>query len=250
MKKTVFHLILSLASMFMLLGGTVQAQSDSIVPYQEGLHYFEIEGALASSDQPIELVELFSYLCTHCNTFEPYINSWKKRKSDNVGFRRIPVVFGRAAWEIYARGYVTANMMGLGDEAHVAMMDRIWKEKAVMRSMEELAEFYSRFGVTADSFLATSKSFAVDATMRKDQRQAQTYGIRGTPALVLNNKYRITGNAAVPNYDVMLDVVDYLIDRETAERLEAAALESETEELEAELSAESRLETPGEQDGR
>ncbi len=250
MKKTVFHLLLSLISVFVLLSGTVQAQSDSIVPYQEGLHYFEIEGAPARNDQPMELVELFSYLCTHCNTFEPYINSWAQRKADSVKFRRIPVVFGRAAWELYARGYVTANMMGLGDEAHAAMMDKIWKEKSVMRTMEELSEFYSRFGVTAEAFQGTSKSFAVDAKMRKDQRLAQTFGIRGTPALVVNAKYRITGNAAVPSYDVMLDVVDYLIERETIERLESAALESETEELEAELSAEAQLETPEETEGR
>jgi hypothetical protein len=33
--------------------------------------------------------------------------------------------------------------------------------------------------------------------------------------LVLNGKYRITGSAAVPSFDVMLDVVDYLIAAES-----------------------------------
>ena len=202
-----------------------QAQSGELVPYQEGLHYFEIEGAPARSDSSMQLEELFSYLCTHCNTFEPYINNWKNRNAGKVGFRRIPVVFGRAAWEIYARGYVTAKMMGLGDEVHAALMDKLWKEKAVMRSMEELAEFYSGFGVTAEAFFGTSKSFAVDATMRKDQRLAQAVRrIRGTPALVLNGKYRIAGNAAVPSFEVMLDVVDFLVERESAmTRAEAAS---------------------------
>ena len=250
MIKAVFHPSLMLASLLVFFAGVAQAQSGELVPYQEGLHYFEIEGAPARSDSSMQLEELFSYLCTHCNTFEPYINNWKNRNAGKVGFRRIPVVFGRAAWEIYARGYVTAKMMGLGDEVHAALMDKLWKEKAVMRSMDELAEFYSGFGVTPEAFLGTSKSFAVDATMRKDQRLAQLYGIRGTPALVLNGKYRIVGNAAVPSFEVMLDVVDFLVERETAMNLEAASVAGETEVLEAELSGEVQPDTPQGAEGR
>ncbi|MFB3079469.1 MAG: thiol:disulfide interchange protein DsbA/DsbL, partial [Lysobacterales bacterium] len=210
MKKILIYLVL-LSAAALMLSAPVHAQSGSSVSYQEGLHYFLIEeGPIAPEGSP-ELVEIFSYLCTHCNTFEPYINSWKMRNADNVKFTRIPVVFGRKAWELYARAYVTAQMMGLGDDAHAAMMDKLWKEKAMMRSMEDLAAFYSNFGVDSKTFLATSKSFAVDARMRKEQRLVQTYGVRATPTLVLNGKYRIAGNAAVPSFDVMLDVVDYLI---------------------------------------
>ena len=210
MKKTVFHLIL-LLSAAVLFSGTAQAQTGSPVPYQEGLHYFEIEGAPAGSSDEQELVELFSYLCTHCNTFEPYINSWAARNAETVKFTRIPVVFGRKAWEIYARAYVTSRVMGLGDDVHSAMMEKLWKEKDVMRSMDELADFYSNYGVEAEAFLATSKSFAVDARMRKEQRLVQTFGIRATPTLVLNGKYRISANQAVSSFDVMLDVVDFLV---------------------------------------
>lgn len=210
MKKNFSHLVLLSVAAF-LLSAPVHAQAGSAVPYQEGLHYFLIEGGPATPEGSTELVEAFSYMCTHCNTFEPYIKNWTLRNAENVKFSRIPVVFGRKAWEIYARAYVTAQMMGLGDDVHSAMMDKLWKEKAVMRTMEDLAVFYGNFGADPKTFLATSKSFAVDARMRKEQRLTQTYGIRGTPTLVLNGKYRIAGNAAVPSFDVMLDVVDFLI---------------------------------------
>ncbi len=216
MKKIFIHLVLMLAAA-LLLSAPVHVQSDSSVPYQEGLHYFLIEDGTPAPAGSTEVIEVFSYMCSHCNTFEPYINSWAKRNAENVKFSRMPVVFGRKAWEIYARAYVTAQMMGLGDDAHVAMMDKLWKEKAIMRSMEDLAGFYSNFGVDSKTFLATSKSFAVDARMRKQQRLVQHYDIRGTPSLVLNGKYRIAGNAAVPSFDVMLDVVDYLIAAEAVE---------------------------------
>lgn len=214
MKKTFIHLVLILTAPLLLSSVPVHAQNDSSVNYQEGLHYFLIEEAAYVPDGPVEVVEVFSYMCTHCNTFEPYIQNWVMRQGDNIKFSRIPVVFGRKAWEIYARAYVTAAMMGLGEDAHTGMMDKLWKEKAVMRSMEEISEFYGDYGVDPKAFMATSKSFAVDARMRKEQHQAQIFGIRATPTLVLNGKYRISGNEAVPNFDVLLDVVDYLVARE------------------------------------
>ena len=86
----------------------------------------------------------------------------------------------------------------------------------MIRSMEELAEFYSQFGVDKEKFLATSGSFAVETRLKKDQQKIQSFGITGTPSLVLNGKYRIAGSAAVPSFDVMLDVVDFLIAAESA----------------------------------
>ena len=205
---------LFLGAALMLLSAAAHAQTGKSAPYQEGLHYFLIQGAPAATTGPIEVVEAFSYLCSHCNTFEPFIGAWKKRKPDDVEFQRIPVVFGRGSWELYARGYVTAEMMNVGEDAHSAMMDRLWKEKNIMRSMDELAEFYGQFGVDKDKFLATASSFAVETRLMKDQNKIRDFGITGTPSLVVNGKYRIAGSAAVPNYDVMLDVVDFLIAKE------------------------------------
>jgi thiol:disulfide interchange protein DsbA len=218
MQLMIKRTILVLAALVALAGGHALAQDGKPVPYQEGLHYFLIDSApVKSAGDRIELVEAFSYLCTHCNTFEPYINNWKDRRPAYVDFRRIPVVFGRGSWELYARGFVTAQFMNAPEEAHMAMMDELWKEKNIMRSMDEIAEFYTRFGLDADKFKSTAQSFAVDSRIRKDQLEVAAYGIQGTPSLVLNGKYRISGNAAVPSFEVMLDVVDYLIEREVAE---------------------------------
>jgi thiol:disulfide interchange protein DsbA len=103
------------------------------------------------------------------------------------------------------------------------MMDRLWKEKKVMRSMEELAEFYGQFGVDPAKFLATSKSFAVESRLNRDQRKVQEYGVSGTPTLILNGTYRISPSPAVANFDVMLDIVNFLIDQENARSPQASA---------------------------
>lgn len=208
----------------LLLGApALLAQGAQPVPYQEGLHYEIIDNAPAGTPGEHQVVEAFSYLCSHCNSFEPYVNAWKKNKPENVDFSRIAVVFGRGSWELYARGYVTAQLLNIGDQAHSAMMDRLWKEKEVMRSMEELAAFYSQFGADPEKFLATSKSFAVESRLNRDQRKVQEYGVTGTPTLILNGKYRVSPSPAVANFDVMLDVVNFLIDQENAASQQASA---------------------------
>ena len=185
--------------------------------YQEGVHYFLLDQAPGqATSEKIEVTEIFSYACSHCNTFEPYMQSWKKSKPDNVTLTRIPVVFGNRSWELMARGYITSEMMGIAEESHVAMMDAIWKQRKQFRNLDDLADFYSGFGVEKDAFKAHYQSFAADSQLRRGQKDAITFGISGTPSLVVNRKYRITSNKNVPNYDVMLDVVNFLVAEESA----------------------------------
>ncbi|NIM70915.1 MAG: thioredoxin domain-containing protein [Xanthomonadales bacterium] len=209
------HLALMGTLLWMCGAGSAWAQAETQEPFQEGVHYVRIDQAPAPRDI-VEVTEVFSYRCSHCNTFEPYMQAWNARKPAGVELTRIPVVFGRRDWELYARAYVTASVMGIAEQTHVPMMDAIWKERRDMRSMEALADFYAGFGVTREQFLATAESFAVDAQMRREQRQVQIYGVTGTPTLIVNGQFRVAGNQAVPSYDDMLRVVDYLVARELA----------------------------------
>lgn len=185
-------------------------------PFQEGVHYFNINQTPANTgSDTVEVTEIFSYACSHCNTFEPYLKNWVQSKPDNVVFNRIGVSFGRKAWEMMARAYITAEMMGIGDESHFAMMDAIWKEKKQFRSLDDLADFYSGFGVERSAFLANYQSFAADSQLRRSQRDVQLFGITGTPSVVVNRKYRVTSSRDVKDFNTMLDIVDFLVSKET-----------------------------------
>mgnify|MGYP003331134465 CR=1 FL=1 len=196
--------------------------------YQQGVHYFLIDQKPVQRDH-VEVAEAFSYLCNHCATFEPYMQSWKTRMPENVVLRRIPVGFGRRTWDLYARAYTTAALLGLEEKSHVPMMDAIWKDRRQMRNLPELAEFYAQFGVDKDVFVNTAQSFNVDTQMRRDQRLIQIYGINGTPTMVVNGRYRVSNTAAVPGYDAMLSVVDFLVQQELDALSSAAEAAPESE---------------------
>ena len=185
--------------------------------YQEGVHYFKI-GQMPAETQSDKVVvtELFSYGCSHCNTMEPYLESWNQSKAENVTFNRIPVAFGRKAWEMMAKSYIAAEMMGIVEQSHPAMMDAIWNKRQQFRSLDELADFYSGFGVEKSAFIAHYNSFAADSQLRKSQRDVQLFGITGTPSLVVNRKYRVVSSKDVRDFNAMLDVVDFLVVKETS----------------------------------
>lgn len=233
MNKKDIGLLAVLNAFLIFASSTVLGQGASSPKYQEGVHYNAIANAPIASGDSVEVAEAFSYMCTHCASFEPYISRWEQRKPENVIFRRIPVVFGRDSWEVYARAYVTAELMGIADAAHSALMDKIWKEKQVPHSLEELSKFYAAYGADPTKFIATSKSFAVDAKMRKDQRAIQTAGVQGTPSLIVNGRYLVAGNDAVANFDMMLDVVDYLVALESAAHTAAATTPAAAAEKDA-----------------
>lgn len=199
----------------LLLGSQLaMAQQDK---YQEGVHYFKIDQLPTQPDSDVvEVTEVFSYACSHCDTFEPYIQNWKKSLPDNVKFDRLPVAFGRKSWEIMARAYIAADMLGIVEESHPAMMDAIWKEHQQFRSVDDLADFYAKFGVQKSTFIGNMQSFAADSQLRRDQRDAQLFGIKGTPSMVVNRKYRVASGKEVPSFDAILDVVDFLVAKESA----------------------------------
>jgi len=84
------------------------------------------------------------------------------------------------------------------------------------RSLDDLADFYSGFGVEKDAFKAHYQSFAADSQLRRGQRDTMAFGVKATPTMVVNRKYRVVSNKDVPNFDALLDVVNYLVAEETA----------------------------------
>lgn len=196
-----------LASIFVLCSQAALAQQDA---FQEGKHYFKINQAqAATADNSVEVTVVFSYLCSHCNTLEPYVEAWSKRKPTNVRLNRMHVNFGGAS-EFFARAYIVSEMTGIAEQSHPALMKAIWQEKKRFRNVDQLADFYTQFGLEKDRFMANFNSFAADSQLRRVERDVQMFGVTGTPSIIVNRKYR------VPNTASIWDVVDFLVAKESA----------------------------------
>jgi len=92
----------------------VVAKADKeMMDYQAGIHYEVLSPAWdTEADDAVIVYEFFGYLCPHCNTFQPYMQSFEAKKADNVKLVRVPVIF-QPMWKMYAQSYYTAESMGL-----------------------------------------------------------------------------------------------------------------------------------------
>jgi protein dithiol oxidoreductase (disulfide-forming) len=196
-----------------LFGAQGSAQP-AVGPYQEGTHYFLITPAqrTATGDQ-IEVVEAFSFACGACARFEPYVQAWRKKMPADVRLVLMPAQFNET-WTMLARAYYAGLALGIDEQAHQAVFDAVHLQRSV-RTLEDVAAVYARFGRTAEEFIAVANSFAVNAKLAHAKTTLPRYQITGTPNLIVAGKYRITDKSA-GGHDKMFAVVDFLIAQERA----------------------------------
>ncbi len=182
----------------------------------EGQHYALITPAQpTSTGDRVEVVEVFSYGCVHCATFQPYVHSWEESKPDNAGFVQMPAIFN-PEWDMLARIFYTAEVLDILDTTHQATFDRIHRERQPFRSLEQAADFYVSLGaVERDVFLSTAQSFAVNTKHSRARSMVPRYGVEGTPTVIVAGKYRISG-ASAGSFDNVWKLVDYLVAKEQA----------------------------------
>jgi len=215
--------VVLIGALVLAWAGALQAQPAEPASFREGTHYFKLDRAdPARKSEVITVTEIFSYGCHACNDFEPHVQAWKEKQAGDVRLDRIPVGFGRRAWELLAKGYVIAEIMGVEEEAHVPMMNAIWREGKQMRTLADMAEIYAQHGADRDKFLALDGSFMLNMRQKQNADKLTVYAPRGTPTMIVNGKYKIQTGAAVPDYPAVLAVVDFLVGQERAAMAAAA----------------------------
>ncbi|MBN8481602.1 MAG: thiol:disulfide interchange protein DsbA/DsbL [Xanthomonadales bacterium] len=195
--------------------GSAHAQAPAA--WEAGKHYDLVEPPQATTTgDKIEVVEAFSYACPHCNQVAPIVESMKKSLPANAELVYLPVQFSDA-WRTFARAFYTAQALGIADKAHADVFRAIYVDKKLdthAPTLEAIAEFYSKYGVSAADFLATSKSFAIETRLKRNDALVKAYGIDGTPTFIVNGKYRFSGKSA-GGYDKIEDLVRYLVAKES-----------------------------------
>ena len=189
--------------------------------FTEGEHYMRMvpsQPTMGGADK-IEVSEFFWYGCPHCYSFEPTINTWAEGIPASVRFVRIPVVWNRVH-ELHARVFFTHEVLARNgdlDDAeafHAAVFEEIQRRGNRLTNEDSIRRLFERFGVGGDVFDKTWASFEVDQKMRVAQDLGRRYAIQSVPAIVVNGKFR-TGGQEAGGYDVVTDVVDELIARES-----------------------------------
>jgi thiol:disulfide interchange protein DsbA len=182
-----------------------------------GQHYAVLETpvATAAPESVVEVVEVFSYMCIHCYTFDPMLSTWHQAQSDTVDFVRLPAVFN-PAWQLLAQAYYTAQSLGVEEEMHEPLFRAVHVERLDFRDEDAMAQLFQRHGgVDVDTFKKVFRAFSVKSRVMQSRGKSRSYGITGVPTMIVNGKYRVDAESAGGNV-AMLKVVDFLVAKEQA----------------------------------
>ena len=209
MSRSITTRLTTFACALLLISMPLAAQE-----FRQGQHYHPINSPATAPTDRVEVVEAFAYPCPACRTFLPIIGQWSENLPEHVNLSHLPVGL-QPGWEVFARVYYTAEVLGLGHDAHEAMFRALHDERRQFRSIEEIAAVYTAFGIEAEEFVSTSQSFAVDGRMRRNRNDIMRYGVRGTPSMIVQGKWRLSPTD-FSSYQELLAAVDYLVERELA----------------------------------
>lgn len=189
---------------------------------QAGKDYLAINPAQPTdTGNKVEVVEIFSYMCPHCHEFEPKIAAWVKQLPADTQFRRMPVVFGRASWEMLARAYYALEAIGEIERIHPKIFAAIHEDNVILQQKDVLFDWIEKQGVDRKKFSGAYDSFSMGGKIQRSNQRAQSYGINGVPSMVVDGKYMVSTTQA-GNYDNMLKIVDDLVKQARAARKAAA----------------------------
>lgn len=145
-----------------------------------------------SAGNKVEVLEFFFYGCSHCYHLHPFLSAWEKKKPADADLQLVPVIF-RDEWEPMARTYYALEGMGQIGKLHDPLFEAWNVFNKYLTSEAQAAEFVASRGVDRAKFSAAYNSFAVGSKVMRGKQMLQSYGIRGTPTIVVDGRYLITG---------------------------------------------------------
>ena len=169
----------------------------------------------------VEVVEVFGYVCPACARFAPEVSAWKRRQPADVRVTYVPVVFG-PVWAPYAKAFYAAQAKGVADRSHDAVFSAIHLQRALPGEGQPptdpatIAQWYAKqYGVDAKEFVSLMNGFSTNAQIARGMQFAKNSGVEGTPTIIVNGKYRVTGGQT---YADVLRIADHLVAMERAQR--------------------------------
>jgi protein dithiol oxidoreductase (disulfide-forming) len=199
---------------FLLLMPMAVSSFAQIERFVAGTHYTELKAPVNTNDaSKVEVLEVFWYGCSHCFRFEPLITNWEVTKPADVDFGRFPAMWN-GLMEVHAQVYYTAEAMDALDIVHEHIFNAINIEGNRLQNEGQIGALFAKYGINEDDFGKAFNSFSVRTKVNQAKKRMQDYEIRSTPNMIVNGKYLVTTGEAVRTQADMLEVVDFLVEKE------------------------------------
>jgi len=210
--------------------GTTFAPGQGPTPYIEGRHFFRVsekaqKNPLVQDFQhrdpgKIQVIEFSNYGCYGCSQLHPLMRVWKKSKPSNIAFYEYPVLVHRE-WKPLAQAFFTVRALGLPPEQETQFdadfFQTIHGNRINLLQKKLLIDFFKAHGVDESQFNALFDSKAIQDQVRQANELSLAYQVAISPALIITgpNGGFMTSPAYVQNFDQFMELLSYLIQRQS-----------------------------------
>lgn len=184
--KSLYTRLLMIAAL--LFAGAAHAEA------QLGRDYSLLATPQPTASSKIEVMEFYFYECSHCYHLHPFLAKWQQTKPADVEISFVPTMF-RASTEPLARTYYALQGMGQIERMDDLIYKAIHEQQIGLYDKDSISAFVARNGVDKAGFESAYDSFSV---LNKVNRAKQmilpgNYNIQGTPTLIVDGRYAISG---------------------------------------------------------
>lgn len=173
---------------------------------QQGRDYTLLNPVQPTDTKKVEVLEFFFYQCGHCYHLHPLLADWEKSLPSDVEIRYVPTMF-YSSTEPLARTYFALEAMGKIKQLDDAIYQAIHVKQLELYDLNTIGAFVAGNGVDRKTFAANYQSFAVNSKIERSKQMLRQYAIDGTPTLVVDGKYKITGLQPADTIRVLNEVI-------------------------------------------
>jgi len=171
-----------------------------------GKDYQLLNPAQPADSKKIEVLEFFFYGCSHCYDLHKLLSLWEKVVQKDVELTYVPTIY-RENMEPMARTFYALESMGQVSKLHDALY-RAWNVDNIdLREEAAISGFVATKGVDRAKFSATYNSFSMQSKVTRAKQMVRSYRIEGTPTIVVDGKYLITGLHPADSIRVLNEVI-------------------------------------------
>ena len=186
----------------------------------EGQHYERLDPSVETQvdDDQIEITEAFWFGCPHCYRLQPEVTEWYATLEDDVQVVHLPATMG-GDWNTHATAFYAAESLGIQEALHADFFHAIHEEGRALTDTDELAAFFSHYGVSEEEAREALTSFSVRSDVSRAHGRMRDMQLMGVPALMVDGRYLVTPSSA-GSLANMPKIADALVARVREERAE------------------------------